>query len=161
MARGEVLIVHHVEPLWEQCIPEELVWQLRTHLYRAEYSRVIYATLEGDIPLRTARQSRDLAKELAFIALADALRGTQRLECQEWGYAFEPPDHGGSIDPANLIPVSSAHEWAYAYPWLRDLARYSGRVVICGGGRDECLRDLQETLDWLGIRYRTIHRLTY
>src|ERR1700712_2927565 len=104
MAYGETLIIHHVEPMWGK-EAEDIVPAIVRHLRRATYSDVILTPLDGDD---------------GFEELFPYVRTRQ-----EWSYAWEPDPEANAewmeCDPEDFIRVTTAHEVAYLYPWIKDL----------------------------------------
>ena len=141
VAKGETLILHHVEPMWGE-MAEAVVEPIIRHLRRAEYSEVILTTLEGDHGF----------KEL--------IPYVTRVEGWSYGWESTPEDAAREfgMNQADFICVSTPHEVAYLYPWIKEL---QAPLKVCGGHRDECLADMVQTLDHLGKRYRTLDHLVY
>lgn len=144
MTKRRVLILHHVEEMWSKAFDrDDLCHNIRDHILRARYDRVILATLEGS----------GTYPEIAPLVDQEV----------NWSYAFEQPDYYRKrkcgINPEDIIPVSTQHNWAYVYQWIKELRGW--HVSIAGGADGECLTDLQETLDHLGIKYRRIERCIF
>ena len=144
--KPRVLILHHIEPMWEACFNrEDFLKTVVTHIRRARYDKVILATLEG------CQDSVYPELEGLYTELVD------------WSYAWEdsPETSAEQFDMPveDFIEVSSPHQVAYLYPWIKDLKHY--QVSVCGGHRWECLLDLEESLQHLNIDYRRIERCIY
>jgi len=160
MAKGEVLILHHVEPMWESCFDSEYLTRVATHLRRARYDRVIYTTIEGDRPEDATRHTDHYYHE--FCLIAEALRW-HRVVSRDWTYSWEP-DPAVCAEQYNLpvedfITFPEGHGIAYLYPWLKELR--GSRVVAFGGQSEECLADLLVSLRHLAVSHRTIRGLNY
>ena len=145
----KVLIVHHVEPMWQAAFDEEpelYVDRIVEFITEGDYDQVIMTTLEGD----------------AYPYLERTC-----TKHEEWSYAWEDPDdprnaewyHDSDIDPETEIIPASGHDWAYVYPWIAALK--NDEVSILGGAQYECLADLQDTLFHLEIPYTRIQELIY
>lgn len=137
-----VLILHHIEPQWREFFNEEdLFRNLFRHLRRKRYDRIILTTQAGVI----------------YPELEPVI-----TEWHEWDYYWEDPgceeykawyaEHG--YDISDVIPVSTVHQWTYLYEWIKDL--HGHQLTIAGGLREECLRDFEEALLHLGIKFRRL-----
>ena len=147
----KVLILHHIEPMWEACFNAyELVKKCLTHINRSKYDKIILATFECS--------KQELYDYPEYIPLVEKID-----ELQNWSYAWgsdidtAASDFGGS--PDDYIYVSTPHETAYLYDWIKDLK--GCQVSVAGGHRDECLQDLIETLEHLDIKYKKIEQCIY
>jgi len=142
----KVLIVHHVEPMWESLFdltPEEYVDQIINYIDDHAYDKIIMTTMEGDG-----------YEELGY-------------KCdthEEWSYGWEDPEeypqwyNDSSIDPADIIPANG-HEFTYLYPWIKNLK--GSKIDLIGGAWSACLEDLTNALDHLNIEYNMIVKLIY
>ena len=142
----KVLVLHHIEPMWEACFDrDDLLKKVRKYIRKGNYDRVILATLEGD------RSSVYPELEGLYTELVD------------WSYAWESDPETSAeqfgMPVEDFIEVSSPHQVAYLYPWIKELKGHE--VAVCGGHRWECLLDLTETLDHLGIPYTKIEKCIY
>lgn len=156
MAKGQILIVHHVEPMWERAFDGAFLHRVERHLRRSYYERTIFTTLEGEKPCNLSKYT-DLYG-WRFDSIADALK-SHNLQVEDWMYGFAKGEHPDT--DKDLIPVTTPHEWAYVYDWIKQLRPWSGRIKLIGGHRHECLADLEQTFDSLHIKYTTLRHLTY
>lgn len=142
-----VLVLHHIEPQWREFFNEEdLFRNLFRHLSRNRYDRVILSTHAGVI-----------YPELRPV-ITDSF---------EWDYYWEDPrleeykawyaEYG--YDISDVIPVSTVHGWTYLYPWMKNLRGHL--VTVAGGLRTECLRDFEEALQHLGIKFKKLESCCY
>lgn len=150
MGKPRVLVVHHVEPMWNSCFDEEsFVVAVSLHISRSRYDKIIVTTLEGD------RRALENYPYYLLLSQADVV--------VEWSYAWDREFISDLVADGckreDFIQVTSAHETAYLYDWIKELEYWD--VVVCGGHRLECLQDLCESLDHLGIRYKKKENLVY
>lgn len=143
----KILILHHIEPMWENSFrhwPEDYFLLIGEHLEEEHYDKVILTTLE-------------------YTGGYDAIKHLWDTE-EEWSYAWEDPAKypewysGSNIDMEDMIPASG-HEFAYLYPWIKELS--GNDIHLAGGGEGECLQDLIDSLDHLEIPYKKIYNLIY
>ena len=136
-----ILVIHHVEPQWEEWFnKKELLKALRRHIRKNKYDQVIQSVWDD----------QNMYDELE----------SYTTTWVNWDYGWDMEDiEEYGMDRNDFIEVSSHHEYTYLYPWIKDLAGHE--VNICGGHRDACLRDLEESLEYLRIEYTTIESLVY
>jgi hypothetical protein len=162
MSREEVLIAHHIEPMWESAMQEteEYLERVTAHLWAAQYRRVLWLTLEGDGPEHAAREGQ---YGYRYAEMAEALRYQHDVEVLDWAYGWEPEPEANArhfnLPAEDFITFQGGHGIAFVYDYLKALR--GARVVCIGGCRDRCLWDLRMTLWHLGVRHRTIERLIY
>lgn len=141
----KICILHHVEPMWEESFnPVQLRGAIRKHFrkHHQDYDLVILTSLEGF--------DGDM--------YSWALELVDRHE--QWSYTWDNPEdypewyEDNGIDTEDIISANG-HEWAYVYPWIRELK--DAEWFLMGGHESECLQDLVDTLDYLGAKYTKIH----
>lgn len=141
-----VLIIHHVEPMWKDSFDQdeyEYIEEILQHLEENEYDKVIITSMEGDYypPLKAA---------------ADVL--------EDWAYGWEDPEEqpewyeANQIDPNDIIRANG-HDYTYLYPWIKELV--GSEVTVMGGAQYECLADLCDSLHHLSIPYTKVAELIY
>jgi len=148
----KILVIHHVEPMWDSSIPHNYRDYLLNYLIEnSEKYDVIMATFLEDYQSTTGCEEID-----SFIT-----------KTNEWGYGW---GYGNETKPkqvakyhefpkGDIIRVSSPHDWAYLYDWIKELKGHE--IDVCGGYRTECLLDLEESLEHLEIPFKTLDNLVY
>ncbi len=143
----KILILHHIEPMWEHLFchyPEDYFQLIEEHLEAVLYDKVILTTLE-------------------YTGGYDALRHLWDIE-EEWSYGWEDPEfnvewyNNSHIKADDIIPALG-HEFTYLYPWIKELKGH--KIHLAGGGDSECLQDLVDSLCHLDIPYKKIYNLIY
>ena len=138
----------------------EYLQRVITHLKRARYHRVLLTSMEGTDSKDMARES-ELYPEL-FLKLHETLAYYHRTEFHQWDYGWDDyindPDYPFQH---NIITFSGGHRNAYLYDWVRNLSRFSGRIILGGGYEYACLYDLEESLKFLHIGYTRKQELIY
>lgn len=160
MSRGEVLIAHHIEPMWRKCYDADYLDRVIAHLERATYKRVLWLTLEGDGPEEHSKGEDWTWGH--FGGIAEVL-GWHQHEVLDWSYGWEGTVAASAahynLPAEDFIEGPWGHGVAYLYDYLKRLR--GERVAVIGGGRGECLADLLASLRHLGVRHRIIDRLVY
>lgn len=160
MARGETLIIHHVEPMWEAGFDRAYLLGVIRHLRASSYDRVIFSTIEESHPDHLVGLSNWFGEE--FARIAEALRG-HRVTNVPWTFSWDGtiPDLANryGLPEADFFELERGDGIGYLYPWMRALPRTG--VRLAGGYRWECLAGLMEGLDRIGIKYRAIEHLVY
>lgn len=145
-----VLVIYHVEPMWSSSFDEteeDYLEKIKEHLEETKYDQVIATSLEGD--------HYPEIKKLATLL-------------EDWAYGWEDPEDESNhswyeackIPLEDIVPTSTHHQFTYIYPWIKALKNTTS-VTLIGGAQYECLRDLEEALDYLGIEYKLYMPLVY
>lgn len=147
-----ILVLHHVEPMWQASMNPGYLETVCKHLDEQSYDQIILTTLEG---------TTDEFYDEEFWKIA-----AQTDVVEEWSYAWEDPETerqwylDSGIDPDTEIIEASGHEFAYVYPWIAK--RLKGHNVTLGGGaRFECLADFKDTLEHLDIPFTEVDSLVF
>jgi hypothetical protein len=145
ISKLKVCIIHHIEPMWSNSFDEyDLMESIIDHFENNQYDLVIMTTLEG-------------------CGSYDWLRPYYDRE-EAWSYTWDDPEYDPEwysdcgININDIIPATG-HEWAYVYPWIKDLNECD--ISLMGGHRNECLQDLIDTLEHLEYDYNLINECIY
>jgi hypothetical protein len=156
----KILIVHHLQPMWDSGLQrqgssfEEMKYSLIEHLEDNYYDKVIFTMFED---YQRMDYHEGLYGNMDFI---------------EYGYGWEPEQFEDaeylderyySENDSILIPVSNAYyceRWALINDEVREwLPSKTDNVFICGAFEGECLADLESVLDHCNIEYSRINEL--
>jgi hypothetical protein len=140
----KVCILHHIEPMWSGEFHERTLFKnigkwMDENL--GDMREVILTTMEGECGYDHLWEWITKVEEWAY----------------NWGNPEDPHERKwyeqNRIDPEDIIPALG-HEFTYLYPWIKDLRGY--KVYLMGGCQGECLQDLKDALDHLGIEYENV-----
>ena len=147
----KILVLHHVEKMWQNSIPFDFVEKVIEHIEGENYDYIIASTFED-------YQSTGYDELDYYIN-----------KIENWSYAWIVKGYGETkkkhivkefgLPKKDIIRVSSQHEFAYCYDWIKKLK--GNEIFVAGGCRYECLLDLEETLEHLDIPYTTIQELVF
>lgn len=143
----KILILHHIEPMWERSFchnPQDYCFLIEQHIQQESYDKIILTTLEYTGGYNEIKHLWDVE--------------------EEWSYTWDDPSeyheryNDCQIDVNDMIPASG-HEWAYLYPWIKELQ--GSDVYLAGGAESECLQDLVDSLNYLNIPNTKVHNLIF
>ncbi len=153
-----VLILHHVEPYWEEALRskgtsfEDMAIKAVRHIKKKRYDRVILTQFEGYRPT-LAHYDTGLAKVVT--------------EWQEYGYGWEfPQDEDAEYLGHSLYLLhdqlwtdnTRGHSDFVLIPeWVQELK--NDKVFLAGAFDGECIADMQDALDAAGVRYTRVEEL--
>lgn len=155
----KVLIVHHLQPMWEIGLNEkgtsfeEMKEALIDYLSVENFDKIIFTLFED---YERMNYHSGLYGNFLFV---------------EYGYGWWPEDYEnaketeyGYIENENIyIPVSNSYyceRWALINEDVKEwLPSKDDEVYICGAFEGECLADLESILQYSEIKYNMINEL--
>lgn len=142
-----ILILQHVEPMWEEPMRQSKGIDPEDYLRRVIHFIRRYAKWYDKIIVTTLEYTRTYAELYDF-----------PITVEEWSYAWEDtPEDSAEIyglEVQDFISVSTPHQVAYLYDWLKEIASRGYSVTLGGAFEGECLTDIYETLLHLGVSTR-------
>jgi hypothetical protein len=141
-----VLILHHLEPMWETAYKkfgtsfDELCEKVIEHLQEHDYKRIILTRFE-DMKLDV----RHL--QWGFENL--------RIDCYEYGYGWDAAQIVDS--PDDFVDGGSHSEAVMISDWMRRLPK-SG-VYLAGAFDGECIEDMEIALRSLSVKFTRVEDL--
>lgn len=138
--------LHDYQNWWyEQGLEEEIAFD--AHYYDKGYAFFRYCMDEGI--------DEDQITNLVRYMIAENVNDSRDLGEEFWdGFV----DKFGDEDIRELVEFSDDCLWI---PDLMDELRNYGNIVICGGGVNQCLKEVEIALDALDKPYSTLSQFTY
>ena len=136
MMKKQILIIVHVEPLFVKCCSglgrriKEWV-QDETNNIHEVINVVSGPQFEDRNPV--------LPEFRSFIR-------------KEWYWGYFPTD--SCVEGKQFIPVSTHHGFAEISDWMHSLAKEECEYTLVGGSESECLQDVYEIFQFLGLKCR-------
>jgi len=139
MKKPKVLFLVHVEEMFRHLFPDAM-YVPRILRALGIYDRVVclVSGVDSERPI----------DEIVYMG------GYEQID---WGWGYEEDVFYDSGDKDWVIPTNSPHEWTWIPEELRDKRlwqRYDIRVG--GGGREECLQDFIDILEFVGYDFGVV-----
>lgn len=161
--RKRWLIIHHLEPCWEESYSsmgysfDFMLGKTQSYLeyFAHNYEKVILTRFDSS----DFRGEEDAFQELP--------KFVDRV--YEYSHGWEAPnndleflqENGSAIDEyGELFALGTIHSDAVWIPdWMQELPK-DVEYNICGAFRGECLGDLEDAFDFLGLNYDILPNLS-
>lgn len=101
------------------------------------------------------------------ITSAAALTGTEmfyelrQFHSEEWIWGFDPSDPACTYKKGVDYISTNGHEYSEILPWMKKLKKDKAFYTLVGGNRFECLQDIYDIWQHLGLKTRIKEALTY
>jgi hypothetical protein len=148
MPQQRFLILHHVVPKYEKDMKQGYLDDVIRHLKSQQYDFVLLTK-----PTDDGREFPELKPYIHKSMDWDYWRGIDTRE-------DAANTHGGRPEDWAIV-CSHCDGAAYIYGWIRFLESGKWNVRVIGGRREECVRALKESLDYLEIANQVLDELVY
>lgn len=149
MTSRNVLILHHLEPMWETGYKKfgttfsRLCDKVVNHLQEYEYKRIVLTRFED----------RELDVQHYECGLADV---GMRIDVYEYGYGW---DASQLVEyPEDFVEGGNHSEAVMISDWMRDLPKRGG-VYLAGAFDGECIEDMEIGLRALKVKFTRVEDL--
>lgn len=123
---------------------------------------------------RKVKSVANLYDRVLNITSASGLSGTQSFPelmdfpSKEWIWGFdanyyltEQEEEGGNYwQEGKTYLKTNGHEYSEIHDWIHNLPKFA-KYTLVGGGRTECLQDIYNIFQHLGLNVKINERLTY